>query len=154
MTEKLLVPIDLSQEAAMDLVFRAANEMARSHEAEMHLLTVVPDTNVGMWPSLPRGFMDDARDEAQAKLETLGEAHVGPDVTWRAEAVIGPIPQTIVKQAERIEADLIVMASHDPKIVDIVLGSVADRVIRRAHCSVLVVREQHHKRGSRRPKGG
>ena len=38
------------------------------------------------------------------------------------------------------DADVIVIASHDPGLADYLLGSVAARVVRHAHCSVLVVR--------------
>ena len=36
---------------------------------------------------------------------------------------------------------MIVIASHDPGLVDYLLGSVAARVVRHAHCSVLVTRK-------------
>ena len=36
---------------------------------------------------------------------------------------------------------MIVMASHDPVLSDYLLGSVAARVVRHAHCSVLVARK-------------
>lgn len=141
MSTKLLVPIDLSQSKAIDVVFPEAIDLAHSRDARLHLLTVVPDSNVGMWPSLPRGFMDDAKDEAAAQLKQTGAEYLPDDVDWEAEAVIGPVPRSIVEKASQIRANMIVIASHDPKIVDIVLGSVADRVVRRAHCSVLVVRD-------------
>ena len=47
----------------------------------------------------------------------------------------------ILEAAEEIGADMIVIRSHDPGMSNYFLGSVAGRVVRHAHCSVLVVRQ-------------
>jgi threonine synthase len=52
----------------------------------------------------------------------------------------GTIYKEILATAERIGADLIVMASHRPAQSDYLLGPNAARVVRHATCSVLVVR--------------
>ena len=59
-----------------------------------------------------------------------------------AEIVVrrGHAARDILSFASERKADMIVMASHDPGIVDYFLGSVAGHVVRHAHCSVLVVR--------------
>ena len=46
----------------------------------------------------------------------------------------------ILDLAEKIGADLIVMASHRPELKDYLLGPNAARVVRHAECSVMVVR--------------
>jgi universal stress protein F len=46
----------------------------------------------------------------------------------------------ILDFADDAEIDLIVMQSHDPGLADYLLGSTAARVVRHAHCSVLVFR--------------
>lgn len=58
------------------------------------------------------------------------------------EAVVlsGRVGQTIVEYAKEIGADLIVMGSHKPGLVDYFLGSTASRVVRHAPCSVHVLR--------------
>jgi len=141
MSETLLVPIDLEQEAALDLVMPAAVDMAKTQNAKLHFLAVVPDVNAGMFPYVPEGFMDKAKTEAASKLEAIAKDRLPQDIDWDSEARIGPVARTIVKTAGQLHAGLIVMASHDPKAVDLLLGSTADQVVRRAHCSVLVVRD-------------
>lgn len=141
MTKVVLVPIDLEQPACLDIIFPAAIDAARHRKASLRLLTVLPKLPVGMFPYVPRGAMDDAKTNAQQHLDELAKQRVPDDVDWEAVADVGTVPQTIVAQAQHSHADLIVVASHDPKTVDLFLGSVADRVVRRAHCSVLVVRE-------------
>jgi universal stress protein F len=53
----------------------------------------------------------------------------------------GGIYAGIIAVAERIGADLIVLASHRPAMKDYLLGANAARVVRHARCSVLVVRD-------------
>ena len=52
----------------------------------------------------------------------------------------GNIWRTIIRIAERAEADLIVLASHRPEMKDYLIGANAASVARHARCSVLVVR--------------
>ena len=75
--------------------------------------------------------------QREATMEALKE-HVGGDI--EAHVVTGHAARTILDFAERIEADCIVIASHDPGIQDYFLGSTAARVVRHAHCAVHVVR--------------
>jgi universal stress protein F len=53
----------------------------------------------------------------------------------------GKIYQEILKAAQTIKADLIVMGSHHPELKDYLLGPNAAKVVRHADCSVMVVRE-------------
>ncbi|ROO27267.1 universal stress protein [Salinisphaera orenii MK-B5] len=139
MQNRILVPIDLSHEATFDLIFSSTAAMARRHAAELHLLTVVPEA-MAAWPYVPRGFVDDARKLAESQLAEIAGLEYGDDIRWHSEAVIGPVATTIVEQAARVDAGLIAIASHDPKMTDLLLGGTADRVLRRAHTSVLVLR--------------
>lgn len=141
MANKLLVPIDLNQEATFDRVFRTAIECAAAHESSLELLTVVPNLDTGIFPYVSQDLLRETVDAADKRLREVGEEHLGNSgLTWQSSAVIGPIARTIVDTAEERGADLIVMASHDPGMMDLLLGSVADQVVRRAHCSVLIVR--------------
>ena len=47
---------------------------------------------------------------------------------------------TILEVAEKENADLIILASHKPGLIDYFIGSNAAKVVRHAKCSVLVVR--------------
>lgn len=142
MANKLLVPIDLNQEAAFDRVFRTAIEFAAAHESSLELLTVVPNLDAGIFPYVSQDLLQQTVDAADKRLREVGEEYLGDSgLTWQASAVIGPIARTIVDTAEERGAAMIVMASHDPGMMDLLLGSVADQVVRRAHCSVLIVRQ-------------
>ena len=61
---------------------------------------------------------------------------------------IGSPPVEITRYAEKSDAELIVMPSHGRTgIQHFALGSVAERVIRKAHCPVLVLRRKDEKKG-------
>ncbi len=49
--------------------------------------------------------------------------------------------QKILAHANKIGADLIVVASHKPYVGDYLLGTTAARIVRHASCSALVVRQ-------------
>lgn len=139
MTRRILVPIDLSHDATFDLIFPATTSLARQHDATLHLLSVVPD-EIAAWPYVPRGFIDDTRTQAETQLAEIASMEYPDDVKWESEAVIGPVASTIVSRTIDVSAGLIAIASHNPKAIDVLLGGTADRVLRRAPCSVLVLR--------------
>ena len=136
----ILVPIDLAHEANFDLIFSATTTLARRHNAALHLLSVVP-TEISVWPYVPQNFVGEAQKLTESQLTELARLEYADDISWTCEAVIGPIAQTIVRRATDVGAGLIAIASHDPKVRDLVLGGTADRVLRRARASVLVL---HH----------
>ncbi|MES1949412.1 hypothetical protein S4A8_01085 [Salinisphaera sp. S4-8] len=139
MKKRVLVPIDLSHEANFDLIFSATTTLARRHDATLHVLTVVP-TEISVWPYVPQSFAGEAQKLAESQLEELARLEYADDIRWTSEAVIGPIAATIVQRAEDVRAGLIAIASHDPRMRDLLLGGTADRVLRRTRCSVLVLR--------------
>ena len=53
----------------------------------------------------------------------------------------GDVYQEILAHANKIGADLIIVASHKPNVSDYLLGTTAARVVRHAACSVFVVRQ-------------
>ena len=74
---------------------------------------------------------------AKTELEGLiGAAGIEAE----AEVKSGKPGATIVNCADEYAADLIIIGSHKPGLKDCFLGSTAERVVRYAPCSVLVVR--------------
>jgi nucleotide-binding universal stress UspA family protein len=61
-------------------------------------------------------------------------------VPARPIATYGSVYQEILRIAAELPVDLIVMAAHRPQPGDFLIGSNAERVCRRAHCSVILVR--------------
>jgi nucleotide-binding universal stress UspA family protein len=137
MTKKILCPIDGSPHA-MQAIPKAA-EMAKLYGASLTLCIVNVAHGGARGPLLhhwtdegAQKILDDATAAVKAAGGTVGETAVVLD----REAASG-----IVTYAEMNEADHIVMGTGDKRGMSrLVLGSVASDVLRRAHCSVTVVR--------------
>ena len=75
------------------------------------------------------------------QLQEFGAREIGDQVPWSAEVVFGPPYLAVTDAAERVRADLIVVATHGRTgLLHLLLGSVAERVARTAACPVLTVR--------------
>ena len=161
----LLVPTDFSEPANGAL--RYAIEEAALHGARVTLLHVLPTdshTDVhylsGDSAPGPRGSFDlmaggrlvgrplrsepeavrrDHTDEALTRLKDLiANAFQGP---WDADVVMGHPAEAIVRVAGERGVDLIVMSTHGRTgLKHVLMGSVAEKVVRRAPCAVLTVR--------------
>jgi universal stress protein A len=162
----VLVPTDFSEAAQHAL--RHALEEATLHHAKVTLLHVLPartGTDVyfitgfpGAEPRFdpvlgghlrsptalqPTVVLYDHNEEALAQLRDFM-----PDTfhgAWAVEVAVGPPADTIVRVAHKRDADLIVMGTHKRSgLQHVLLGSVAEKVIRLAPCPVLTVRYDAH----------
>ena len=139
----ILCPTDLSESSVRPLTYAAA--LTRWYKAQLTVLHVVPTFE----PMLVRSAsLDDAvqmispvsREEVLAELRRVVDtAGAGSsDATLAAEA--GDPSRTIVDQAVAIPADLVVMGTHGRSGFErFMIGSVAEKVLRKAPCPVLMV---------------
>jgi nucleotide-binding universal stress UspA family protein len=140
MFETILVPIDVGQIEAGGIALELARDLAKIRGGKLVLLNVVERVPGYVAAQLPAGLYDKAKSDAAATLTDLARRH---GLAETAEVVVreGPASRDILDFADEIGADMIVIASHDPGLADYLLGSVAARVVRHAHCSVLVARK-------------
>ena len=140
----ILHPTDFSEQAGH--AFRFACSLARDHGANVVLLHVMPPPYpvVGEMiaiPPLATEEEESALMEARLynRLHALRAAETGLDTTVRLEA--GDTVETILRVAEDLNADLIVMGTHGRTgLTRLVMGSVAENVVRRAGCAVLTLK--------------
>jgi len=135
--ETVIVPVDFSGESAeaIHVGLEAAGDPSRLHL--VHVLVSLDDLS----PVVALGDVSDESRRAQVieKLEELAEAS-GIAGAERA-VLIGTPGLEITDYATARNADLIVIPSHGYHgMKRLVLGSVTERVIRHAKCSVLVLR--------------
>lgn len=136
MYSSILIPIDLGHveksKQAIDAVTRIAGK-----NTKVKLVNIVGDVPTFAAAELPGGVIEKAKESAQAALQNLG----GVDALKPEFEVRSGTPATaILAAADESGADLIVIGSHQPGMMDYLLGSTAARVVRHASCSVLVVR--------------
>lgn len=142
MYKRILVPVDLQEDdRARRLGLNRAVELCRFYKAQLFVLTVVPD--MGM-PIVAHYFPPDAGDkivaEAEEMLHDLVGKFIPEDIDVQHLVAQGTVHRRILRMAEKVEADLIVMPAHRMKLQDYLLGTNTARVVRHAQCSVLVVR--------------
>jgi nucleotide-binding universal stress UspA family protein len=144
---RILVPTDFSKSSRNALTYGAA--FATRFGAELYLLHVVQDLAlfipeaVMVPPVVPpvEQFVSAAR---QALERALGELPL-PDVRVTPEVVEGAPFEEIIRFARERDIDLIVMGTHGHTgLAHILMGSVAEKVVRRAPCPVLTVRHPEH----------
>ena len=135
--KKVVVPIDLS-DASLAAV-ATAREMVEN-ASHLHVIHVLPILS-GVEPGVVWETMDDQSrcDHAEAQLrERLRDPkYVGIHI----QAQVGDPGHGIAEYAAALGADLIVLPSHGRTgLTRLLIGSVAERVVRLAHCPVLVLR--------------
>ncbi len=135
--QKIIVPVDFS-ELSIEALERAM-QIATEGTA-IHMIHVIPPLSV-MEPGVLYGKVtDEARIEnAQHHMQQrLSDAKYSGVV---AHACVGDPGREIVSYADRESADLIVISSHGLGFLKhLLIGSVAERVVRLAHCTVMVLK--------------
>lgn len=140
MIKTILVPIDIAHIEAGAAALELARDLARTHEAKFILLNVLDSVPTYLAAQIPTGFYKSLQSDTADRLNELVREHGFPDTTEVAVRQGYP-PTEILEFAKDTSTDMIVIASHDPGLADYLLGSVAARVVRHAHCSVLVARK-------------
>ncbi|MEF8780821.1 MAG: universal stress protein [Haloferacaceae archaeon] len=137
MIDTILLPTDGS-DAAQNSIERAY-ELAEQFGAELHVLYVVELESIPTFPNLDAEPMREAhRRRAEDLLEGIeADAPAGVDVTTVIEE--GHADDRIVAYAEAHDVDVITMGTHGREgLGRVLIGSVTERVIREAPCSVMV----------------
>lgn len=140
----ILVPVDFS-EASAD-AFRSGLVMARPNGATVHLMhdiEIPTETITGATTVKER--MDEAYDESERKMDELKRIPEAQDATIRTVIQRSTEPKrSILAYADENDVDLVVMATHGrTKAAEKVLGSTAERVLRRSPSPTVVVPPGH-----------
>ena len=142
MYRNILVPVDLSDKHSWRKALPTAIALCQTFQAKLHVIAVVPEFGLPLVGQFfPEGYEDKLRQQAARQLKALVAEQVPDEVPSRRIVAEGRIYREILKAAQTIRADLIVMGSHHPELRDYLLGPNADKVVRHADCSVMVVRE-------------
>ena len=141
--KRILAPTDLSP-ASRDGVAYAAR-LARDFKAELILLfaedltAYVPGEIYGA--GVTASLLEDARRQAEVALRRLRDRYRRAGARCRAVLASGQPASAIVETARKLRADWIVLGTHGRGgVAHLLLGSVAERVVRTATCPVPTVR--------------
>jgi universal stress protein A len=143
---RILAPTDFSDHSNHAL--RYAVSLAERLGATLHLLHVLPEvvTPVGpepmLLPSVPAEYYAETEKASLETLEKVLKPEWGHPPSVQSVVRWGDTVATIVSYAQEIEADLIVVATHGRSgLSHMLMGSVAERIVREAACPVLTVRD-------------
>lgn len=140
MFKTILIPIDINQKEIARQALKAAQDYARDPSVKICLMNVRYIVPQMMGEYLPEDFDAKAEEEARQFLKDLGRENGLPSAQITYHVALGTVYHEILSQAEKIKADLIIIGSHHPTMATYLIGSNAQRVVRHAKCSVLVVR--------------
>ena len=142
--QKILVPIDFSDYSKSALKY--AVNFCKNCKADMFLIYVVepviypPDFSMGQIaiPSVNSEWDERARQE----LDKLAKEEIPSSVTVKTIIKTGKPFLEIIETAGELDVDLIIIATHGRSGVEhILFGSTAEKVVRKAPCPVLTLRE-------------
>jgi len=158
MIKRILVPVDFSQPSIQALDY--AIEFGQPFKPEFVVLHVLepiyyPGAGDMYGPGYDMGLVyQEIERAAHEQLSRLAVTLQKKRLTVRTLLRVGTAYHAIVETAKKLKADLIIMSTHGRTgLSHVVMGSVAERVVRSAVCPVLTVRGQ--KPGRRRsPRRG
>lgn len=143
--KRILCPTDFSRHSRYAL--RRAAAMARASRAEVILIHILPQPTLGEMNehSYPlanwRQIVKREEERVRAALEREARLKILDGVKVQTVLGAGPPYREIIRIASRMHVDLIVISTHGMTgMLHLMLGSVAERVVRMAPCPVLVIK--------------
>jgi nucleotide-binding universal stress UspA family protein len=128
---RVLAPIDWSEPS--NRAFQLAASLALAHDAELVVLYVVPVPTV-MYGPPPESYLEHMREELSRVKPT------NPNTRVQHLMVEGDPATEILRTANEENCDLIAMGTHGRTgLRSLLMGSVAEEVVRKARCLVLTV---------------
>jgi nucleotide-binding universal stress UspA family protein len=141
--DRILVPIDFSEHSKQAL--RYAKQIAVSYDSRLQLLHVLEKAVHPSFYPFEKSQFFNLREAVQQKskeaLERLLKETEGPELTAEIHVIEGRAAADITEFAKDNQSDLIVIATHGlTGIEHLLMGSVTEKVVRRAPCPVFTVK--------------
>jgi nucleotide-binding universal stress UspA family protein len=141
MFNNLLLAVDVTSEKGAVKSAAAAVSLAQANGAMLHLLNVVPDTGMAIvGASLAPGHMERVLEAARSELHQWADRTLPTDVNRQIHIAEGTVYDQIIRTANELDVDAIIVGAHRPEFRDYLMGPNAARVARHAKQSVFVVR--------------
>ena len=136
----ILVPVDISEPETARPALERAVDLAYASEGSIRLVYVRSILPVTYMEFVPPDFDDKQQTECEQTLAALAAGVPLPANRVSSVVRMGSVYNEVLKEADRLAADLVVVGSHRPTMSMYLLGSNAATIVRHAKCSVLVVR--------------
>jgi nucleotide-binding universal stress UspA family protein len=140
-TGVIVAAVDLIHKDADRLVITEALSLARTHDARIELIFVIPDQQHSYAQEyVPADMRDQVMVDARNDLGTYAAEFDWGAVPHDTQVLRGVVYEQILTHAKKSNADFIVIGASRPSLKDLLIGPNAARVSRNASCNVLVVR--------------
>ena len=141
MAKKILLPIDLNSPVSWIKPLAEAQNMLAAG-GELHVVSVLPDFGMSMVGTFFKaGFEQTALHHFSEALKSWVRQNVPGAVEVHPHVLHGNIYDEILRAADKLDVDVIILAAHRPEARDYLLGPNAARIVRHAKQSVYVVRD-------------
>lgn len=142
-TDRILSPIDFSDHSIVAMLM--AREVARLYGAKLQVLHVIEETThpafYGISKEIVWGLRAEIVNRSEKELHRIFNQYKEPEIAWEFKVIAGHVANEILEYALHNKVDLIVLATHGLSgLKHFLLGSVAEKVIRRSPCPVLTVK--------------
>lgn len=141
MYKNILYPIDITEPGSWKESLPVALEHAHAFGSTLHVVTVISDYGMSMVQQyFPKGSIEKVIQQTKDALRDFVKTHIPEPIKVQRIVAKGSVYECIIKSANEIDADLIIMSAHRPELKDYLLGPNAAKVVRHTNRSVLVVR--------------
>jgi nucleotide-binding universal stress UspA family protein len=150
--ERILYPTDFSEYSLAALPY--AVQIARKFHARLTCLHVIDEAHEEFLRGLyiapllaaPYAAEGSIRKAKEIELGEFATAHLSDVEDLQTDLVVGRPFVEIIRYAREHQMDLVVMGTHGHSaLTTVLLGSVAEKVVRKSSCPVLTVRHQKHR---------
>src|SRR5262249_19396384 len=142
-TQRFLVPLDFSEYAnqALDYAINLASKLG-ARLTLLHVIQALPLGGVDMGVTVPYTYMQELEAEIMESMNDYLQRVTAAGLEGEIAVVHGVPFHEIIELAKNQRADLIIMGTHGRTgFQHVLLGSVAEKVVRLAPCPVLVARQ-------------
>ncbi|MGC8639645.1 MAG: universal stress protein [Isosphaeraceae bacterium] len=145
--KRILAPTDFSSHS--ERAVRFACSLAERFGAELHLVHVLSETIPAgpdplLMPVMPPQFYEESESRARETLKHLLQPTWGKPTAVATAIRWGSPVEAVVDYCKECAIDLLVIATHGRTgLSHVLLGSVAERIVREAPCPVLTIRDSH-----------
>ena len=142
MYNKVLIPMDLEHEDMFPKAVALAQQLIGDEAGEIHGVYV--DQNLvhhGNF-SLSEETIKQAQEDMKKQVKSLFKKYVPEHLRGKCRVRGGVVYDTVLEEADKVKPEAIIVAAGRPGFSSYLLGSNAEKILRHAHCSVFVIRDE------------
>jgi nucleotide-binding universal stress UspA family protein len=145
---KILVPIDTAEPAVAEQGVFLAAQLAALTGAAVRMVHVLHQIPYSFKEFLPPRVIADRESAVACQFQDMARQANIPTERFSYAVRSGVVYDEVLSEAEGWGADLIIVGSHSLSMSTYLLGSNAQKIVRHANCSVLVVRPHKNQHGT------